>query len=1652
MKKVLFFLLAIFHMTIAYSQYTLTLQDVDFVDGVIKSYLNTTEKDIIIPDNFDGKPVVEIAYRAFYNKSLTSISLPNKLLRIGNQAFYYNSLSSLNIPKSVTTIYNSAFNRNKLSSVTFEENSNIQNIWSSAFASNSDLSSITLPTHASDKFTNYGDKEGRTYQPGDKVTDFSRFYYAHVPYTLTLDDVDFVDGVIKDYLNTIEKCIIIPESLGGQKVTSIGYRAFYENSLNSIVIPNTVTYIGNLAFDDCCLTSLSIPNSVVSIGSSAFYSNYLKSVTFEENSNIQNVWSSAFASNSDLSSITLPTHASDKFTNYGDKEGRTYQPGDKVTDFSRFYYAHVPYTLTLDDVDFVDGVIKDYLNTIEKCIIIPESLGGQKVTSIGYRAFYENSLNSIVIPNTVTYIGNLAFDDCCLTSLSIPNSVVSIGSSAFYSNYLKSVTFEENSNIQNVWSSAFASNSDLSSITLPTHASDKFTNYGDKEGRTYQPGDKVTDFSRFYYAHVPYTLTLDDVDFVDGVIKDYLNTIEKCIIIPESLGGQKVTSIGYRAFYENSLNSIVIPNTVTYIGNLAFDDCCLTSLSIPNSVVSIGSSAFYSNYLKSVTFEENSNIQNVWSSAFASNSDLSSITLPTHASDKFTNYGDKEGRTYQPGDKVTDFSRFYYAHVPYTLTLDDVDFVDGVIKDYLNTIEKCIIIPESLGGQKVTSIGYRAFYENSLNSIVIPNTVTYIGNLAFDDCCLTSLSIPNSVVSIGSSAFYSNYLKSVTFEENSNIRYIRSSAFASNSNLSSYTLPSQNNIADNEMYIDGYNNAYKSGEQITNFSLGIYRLFPVYNPLKLDLMEEVSSKINEYGEPTVFQFKGSVNDLLLVNDFSSNKSVQMTLYDGFYQPIKILESNKNAELDFTLEKNGTYYLIVTSLTNSSSVDFSFSFKVLPKYKILSYTPHNVGNYGKSTMVFEGNGFNSSTKIWLHKDGCDTLKYESLELDRFRCFALFNFNEKTKGQWDIFIDFGDTLVTIPQGLTIEDYKAPEVSIELIGRKSIRPNRYTTYTIRYKNHGNVNAYETPIAISVTGENESEIKPEWIPYIPVGFNKNDLKQSETFIDPETNEHTTFIVPTIPFIPPSGEGTFSFKVKMNKPMEIAATAGKPLFYSTPDGSIMPNDASFECLTGLAGITTDQLLDWGVEIAEDLIPGVGCATGIYGVGINTYSELSDNNGNISAPILGNLAWNTTKAVVGCATDFVPVTKAGKVAYGLVKAAMIAEKIKGYYDVAASCNEMFNSGSNNSIAARLVTSIDPNDKIGYRSPSGSNYFNDSITNFTYVINFENLSKATAPAQEVFITDTLDMEKFDINSFRAGYIKIGNKLVQTPTGISDYTWELDMRPELNLLTQVELTLDKEKGIAHWYFKCIDPLTNDFPEDPHVGFLPPNDSIGSGEGCVTFTIDLLEDVNEDEIRNGATIVFDYNKPIKTPIWSNKKDVVPPTSKMLSHEMLSGNNTLLKWEGQDNEGGSGVYCYNLFVKTQGTDYTQLLKDFSDNSFEFEFESGVEYSFYVTATDSAMNREIKTNVPDMVTVLTGINDIKTVDNIIVVYPNPSKAGQSFIVELKGLTNGILGISTIDGKQILTKEIETNNVEIKGLNSGIYIIRAILDDGKSYSSKLIVN
>ena len=272
------------------------------------------------------------------------------------------------------------------------------------------------------------------------------------------------------------------------------------------------------------------------------------------------------------------------------------------------------------------------------------------------------------------------------------------------------------------------------------------------------------------------------------------------------------------------------------------------------------------------------------------------------------------------------------------------------------------------------------------------------------------------------------------------------------------------------------------------------------------------------------------------------------------------------------------------------------------------------------------------------------------------------------------------------------------------------------------------------------------------------------------------------------------------------------------------------------------------------------------------------------------------------------------------------------------------------IPVDVVGALDPNDKIGSIG-KGADRFVAGKEPFRYAINFENVDTATAPAQEVVLTDQLDPTTFDFDTFSLGPISFGSRVVTPPAGLSSYSTTIDLRPEQNLLVRITAALDKASGLLTARLVSLDPQTGKPPEDPDAGFLPPNQAPPEGQGSLLFSIlPRAELATGTELRNQASIVFDFNAPILTPEWVNTVDNDFPVSAMTGLPAHSSTDIAVSWSGSDV--GSGIQDYSIFVSDNGGPY-ELWLETTETSATFVGIAGHNYSFYSLARDAVGNAE---------------------------------------------------------------------------------------------------
>ncbi len=187
---------------------------------------DNTDTDVVIPSEYNGKPVKSIGGSAFKNnKNLTNIIISDSITSIGQSAFSgCTSLKSIVIPNKVTSL------------------------GAKAFYGCTTLKSITIGN-------------------GLRTIDYETFYNC-----ISLESV-----IMSDNVNSIESyafygCTSLKNVVMSSRIESIAEGAFFNcTALTSIAIPNGVTNIGQDAFNGCSsLTNIVIPNRVMIIEQRVF--------------------------------------------------------------------------------------------------------------------------------------------------------------------------------------------------------------------------------------------------------------------------------------------------------------------------------------------------------------------------------------------------------------------------------------------------------------------------------------------------------------------------------------------------------------------------------------------------------------------------------------------------------------------------------------------------------------------------------------------------------------------------------------------------------------------------------------------------------------------------------------------------------------------------------------------------------------------------------------------------------------------------------------------------------------------------------------------------------------------------------------------------------------------------------------------------------------------------------------------------------------------------------------------------------------------------------------------------------------------------------------------------------------------------------------
>lgn len=399
---VLFTLTISCHITLAkipndYHNLTSEELTIDKTGLITQCSYDFTNKKIAIPEVVNGKTIIGIKGNllggVFENKGITAVIFPSTMKIIGCRAFRNNmiTLTNISLLPSLVTIEANAFMNNA-------------------------LLNLILPENSATNFNGWRDSNGKEYDSGELISNFSIAYEAILAHILADEEVSMAGNIITScsysYSNTD---IIIPEYLGGKLVTTIGFECFRSKNITSILLPPSLTLIRHSAFYDNKIQrlDLSVCENIQFIFGAAFGWNDLKRINFSNCTNLQEIGNSAFVSNNldtidlspcisleliegwtfnnnNLTSFMLPKNNNPHFIIWSDENDNRYQGGSIVSDLETDYNAIINV-----DIPVVDAINDtSFANSDHGCINAIQSI---LVAENGNEVLFQNGSNTNLI-------------------------------------------------------------------------------------------------------------------------------------------------------------------------------------------------------------------------------------------------------------------------------------------------------------------------------------------------------------------------------------------------------------------------------------------------------------------------------------------------------------------------------------------------------------------------------------------------------------------------------------------------------------------------------------------------------------------------------------------------------------------------------------------------------------------------------------------------------------------------------------------------------------------------------------------------------------------------------------------------------------------------------------------------------------------------------------------------------------------------------------------------------------------------------------------------------------------------------------------------------------------------------------------------------
>ena len=701
-------------------------------------------------------------------------------------------------------------------------------------------------------------------------------------------------------------------------------------------------------------------------------------------------------------------------------------------------------------------------------------------------------------------------------------------------------------------------------------------------------------------------------------------------------------------------------------------------------------------------------------------------------------------------------------------------------------------------------------------------------------------------------------------------------------------------------------------------------------------------------------------------------------------------------------------------------------------------PDKAGNRGFVTIKAYAGGLKPTSVLKLKRQSFDDIIGDSMRFPQPGVIStIFKLVDEEIGYWSAVIETaGESEMRLDSAITFEQGTGPKVWVELAGRDRFLLNRYTTYTINYGNSGNTDARSIPLWIAVNDR----------PDVEVLFHETTFQYPDSSLASILDTTPLYIIREdfkglgryrlygiyLPYIGASSSNSINIKIKAGSDINVRAWVNDSYldmdeFGYNPFKSTMM-DAKTELNACIAYVAGKAFANGMIG----LIPGAGClsnaADAIWTTGEEVYSV---SQGGSWGSSLYNLGWNWGSNLLKCAYDEFPVTKVLGLAYDIWDAKSANDE----------CYKKFKERLEKEKNPKGVTSFDPNEMVGPKGYTSKRYIS-SRGSLLYKIYFENKSTASAPAQEVFVYDTLDRNVYDLKSFELEAFSYGDTTIVLPKGLNEFSLDIDSKATKGYILRLYARLDTITGVAYWRFLTLDPTTMDLSEDPDMGFLPPNVTSPEGEGFVSFYIRAKENIQTGtELKNKATIIFDVNAPIVTNEFVNTIDDTNPQGTITELAQITDSTVRVHWTGLDDH--SGAKLYSIYVSENGNPFKLWLDEVNVADSLFKGQMGNTYAFKMLVVDSSDNRKSLPDNAEMQLKLIDVHDqtFRGKQNTITASPVP--ATDVLNVQYTTLSKGQVLIYATDfaGKQFVLENIASaepgtyqKSFDISSLSPGFYV------------------